>query len=514
MEVDNKTIAKYLTEVRRVNESRSKDAEKEIRKLYKGLLKELNSFIGEYYTKYSNDEGILNAAILQQNAKYAAFLEEVDKNINEITPEVSKLIKKTVEDTYKICYKGMVNAFSQAVDSEKLKESFKGLSIKPEVMKAAVQNPIGGLTLPERLKKNRQEVVYDIKQNISNALMTGERYDTTAKKMAERLDINYNKAIRIVRTESHRVQEKGLMAGAEEIGDSIREDGLVYAAVWRNMGDSRVRPNARVRTKKGWKTVKSKTHANHVKMEGQIIEAGGYFDLGHGVKAKSPGESGDAANDINCRCYVEYEVMRAEEFVERGGKLKERVEKSNNSDIIKSIDIDDFEMMATSHEIKKEVSDVIANTLKEYEREGGMYISDMHFGSFYDKSTGKKALFQVFPNAYGLTELNVNSEILAGKTLAEIDEQIRNTPVNLARNLKEAVVHECGHAKAYYQKSVNEISNMNKTIAENGVKGISYIAEADGAECIAEVEVLLYRGAEIPQEALDLYNKWTGGGKE
>lgn len=325
MEVDNKTIAKYLTEVRRVNESRSKDAEKEIRKLYKGLLKELNSFIGEYYTKYSNDEGILNAAILQQNAKYAAFLEEVDKNINEITPEVSKLIKKTVEDTYKICYKGMVNAFSQAVDSEKLKESFKGLSIKPDVMKAAVQNPIGGLTLPERLKKNRQEVVYDIKQNISNALMTGERYDTTAKKIAERLDINYGKAIRIVRTESHRVQEKGLMEGAEEIGDNIYDDGLIYAAIWRNMGDSRVRPYSRVHTSKGWKTVKSKTHANHVKMEGQIIEAGGYFDLGDGVKAKSPGESGDAANDINCRCYVEYEVIRTEEFVERGGKLKERV---------------------------------------------------------------------------------------------------------------------------------------------------------------------------------------------
>lgn len=328
MEVDNKTLDKYLAEVRRVKESRSEDAEKEIRKLYKGLLKELNSFIGEYYTKYSNDEGILNAAILQQNAKYAAFLEEVDKNINDVTPEVSKSIKKTVEDTYKICYKGMVNAFSQAVDSEKVKESFKGLSIKPEVMKAAVQNPVGGLTLPERLKKNRQEVVYDIKQNIANALMTGERYDTTAKKIAERLDVSYGKAIRIVRTESHRVQEKGLMDGAEETANKIRDDGLIYAAIWRNMGDSRVRPYSRVHTSKGWKTVRSKTHANHVKMEGQIIEAGGYFDLGDGVKAKSPGESGDAANDINCRCYVEYEVMTVDEFVERGGRFKDTPERN------------------------------------------------------------------------------------------------------------------------------------------------------------------------------------------
>lgn len=339
MEVDNKTLQKYLAEVRRVEKSRSEGAEKEIRKLYKGLLKDLVGFVGEYYTKYSDDEGILSAAILQQKAKYASFLEEVDRNIKEITPEVSKTIKKTVEDTYKACYKGMVKALTGAADSEKVKESFKGLSIKPEVMKAAVENPISGLTLPERLEKNRNEVIYDIKQNITNALMTGERYDTTAKKIAERLDISYGKAVRIVRTESHRVEEKGLMDGAEDINEKVRSDGLVYAVIWRNMGDGKVRPYSKVHTSKGWKTYKSKTHADHVKMEGQIIEAGGYFDLGHGVKARSPGESGDAANDINCRCFIEYEMMTEEEFIERGGKLKEReekdVEKADESGIIK-----------------------------------------------------------------------------------------------------------------------------------------------------------------------------------
>ena len=85
MDFDNKTLAQYLVEVKRIEESRSKGADKEIRSLYKALLKNLNSFIGEYYTKYSNDEGILNVAILQQSAKYASFLEEVDKNIKEVT---------------------------------------------------------------------------------------------------------------------------------------------------------------------------------------------------------------------------------------------------------------------------------------------------------------------------------------------------------------------------------------------------------------------------------------------
>ena len=482
MEVDNKTIAKYLTEVRRVNESRSKDAEKEIRKLYKGLLKELNSFIGEYYTKYSNDEGILNAAILQQNAKYAAFLEEVDKNINEITPEVSKLIKKTVEDTYKICYKGMVNAFSQAVDSEKLKESFKGLSIKPEVMKAAVQNPIGGLTLPERLKKNRQEVVYDIKQNISNALMTGERYDTTAKKIAERLDINYGKAIRIVRTESHRVQEKGLMEGAEEIGDKIRDDDLIYAAIWRNMGDSRVRPYSRVHTSKGWKTVKSKTHANHVKMEGQIVEAGEYFDLGNGVRAKSPGESGDAANDINCRCYVEYEVMTEEEFLERGGRLKEKNEKMADSSVDwsetkpqehtkeeqrklveyaaeKGITVYNISAFDGDMEIFKEEIDVLHSTLKEYKIRDKVTveISNKMLDSDFAQTTNRTIML----NTKALRNRTITNRIL------NEDNYLSSTDIS------GIIVHEVGHIisgqygekgleiaqKTYYNIYMKEASN-------------------------------------------------------
>ena len=190
-----------------------------------------------------------------------------------------------------------------------------------------------------------------------------------------------------------------------------------------------------------------------------------------------------------------------------------RFTSKSNSDTIKSIDVDDFELFASSksNNILPEVSKVITDTIKEFENQGGMYISEAHFGEFYDAETGKPALFQVFPNAYGLTELNVNSKILGGKTLDKINELIKNTPVNIANSLEEAVVHECGHAKAYYQKAASEIEEMNKTIKNKGVKEISKIAGKDGAECIAEVEVLLYRGEEVPEKAMELYNEWTRG---
>lgn len=191
--------------------------------------------------------------------------------------------------------------------------------------------------------------------------------------------------------------------------------------------------------------------------------------------------------------------------------LKNGVENDGESGIIKSIDVDDFNDMAETHQISEEVSNLIANVIKQYEDKGGMYISEAHFGDFYDAETGKRALFQVFPNKYGLIDINVNSAIMGGKTVGEIDEMVANTHYNLPNNLVEAVVHECGHAKAYYQKTAEQIQAMNNELKNAGVKGISKIAEDDGAECIAEVEVLLYRGEKVPSKAMELYNKFVKG---
>lgn len=186
---------------------------------------------------------------------------------------------------------------------------------------------------------------------------------------------------------------------------------------------------------------------------------------------------------------------------------------ANNAEggIIKSLDVEDFELAASYADISQEVSGVISGTIKEYESNGGMYISDVHFGDFYDEATGKPALFQIFPNAYGMIEMNINSRLLGGKTVDEIDQMIAKTIINLPQNLREAVIHECGHAKAYYRKTVKEIQEMNRAILNKGVEGISLIAEHDGAECIAEVEVLLARGEKVPKAAMDLYKEHVKG---
>ena len=52
---------------------------------------------------------------------------------------------------------------------------------------------------------------------------------------------------------------------------------------------------------------------------------------------------------------------------------------------------------------------------------------------------------------------------------------------------------------------------MNKELEKIHTKKVSKIAYNDGAECIAEVEVLLSRGAEVPKRAMKLYKKYVKG---
>lgn len=320
-----------LHEIRRIEQSREVLTEKKIRKIYKQLLKELNHFLADEYLKYSKD-GILTVAMLQEKSRYAKFLEEIESHVNNLTPEIVALIKNTVEDTYTACYKGMSESVLKAKDTKSALNYLKDLNIRPEVMKRAIENPVSGLTLPDILEKNRKEVIYDIKQQVNIGLMNGDRYETTAKKVAERLDISYGKATNIVRTETHRVTESGFMDCAKDILDSLDGSGLVYTAAWRTMKDERVRPQHRYRTKSGWKTSISRNGANHQKMEGVIIQVGDKFQIEPNVYAECPSTSGTARNDCRCRCFLEYTLMSVEKFEELTGKS---VDKSGGSGIIK-----------------------------------------------------------------------------------------------------------------------------------------------------------------------------------
>lgn len=300
-------LDRLLAQVRRIEEHREKGAEKEIRKTYQALLQDLRHYLADAYTQYAEDDQ-LSYGILQKHSYYARFLEEVEQKINDISPEVKRLIRSTVEQTYEYTYNGMIDCVKRAVTDATVTAGLKACT--PEVIKHAVENPISKLTLNDRLEKHRKEIVYDIKQNISVGLMNGDRYSTMANRIKQSVDGDYKKAIRITRTETHRIREAAKWESAMETDRVLQtgESGMRMSKTWRTKKDERVRP-AKVKGKS--------RQYDHRRMEGVTLLVDEKFTFPSGARAQYPGGSGVAGEDINCRCSLSYGLQKAEKEPEK-----------------------------------------------------------------------------------------------------------------------------------------------------------------------------------------------------
>lgn len=317
-----KDLEYYLAQARRIEAHREASFEKEIKKTYTDLLHDLRGTLSDAYTKWGTDDQ-LTFADLQKAGYDARFLQEIQQRVDVATKMQAARLQTTVREAYELAYKSMVEGVEKAAGNDtELKKQFKGsVAIRPEQIKAAVNNPVAGLTLNDRLEKKRKDIVYTIKQTVGVGLMNGDRYTTMAKRIAEDLDGDYKKAIRIARTETHRVREAGNVDAAHGIDKVLQDNdsGLRLVKTWKTMKDERVRPQQWRKSGKGWKKTMG-TGANHIKMDGQTVLADEPFELGNGVTADAPGQSGVAAHDINCRCIVVYEMMDDAQYFKKTGK--------------------------------------------------------------------------------------------------------------------------------------------------------------------------------------------------
>jgi len=309
-------LDKWLYLVRRIEEHREEKAVRELQKLYRSLIKDLRKVMGNAFADYADPEtGRLTYADLHRRGLDARLLEEVAAHVSSVSSEESRIIRETVEQTYANCYSGMVQAVGKAVDNEELKEAFSAVeAVKPEVLRAAVNNPVHGLTLSDQLEKNRADIVWGIKQAVGVGLSEGDNYTTMAKRIQKELigpdgsGGSYYKAVRIARTEAHRVREEGNLDAAQNLTEKLEPAGMTMVKTWHTMKDERVRPNRARKTKSGWKYSRGGKY-DHQKMEGVQVPINEEFTLPSGAKTQAPGKSGVAGEDINCRCFLSYDVV-------------------------------------------------------------------------------------------------------------------------------------------------------------------------------------------------------------
>lgn len=313
-------LNEMLYDVKRIAEHRVKLSDEKIEAIYKQLMDDLDRFLADSYKKYADRDGKMYLNYLDEHRQRAAFLQQIVDNVDNLSPTLQSEMQDLINATYEECYRGFAASTKAAATNAEVAALLEDIDVNPQTLQAAVNNNISKLTLPAVLEAHRGQIIYQIQRELTIGLLNGDRYETMAKRISERVGVSQNKAMLITRTEVHRNVESGFMDCAEHLQEGLDGSGLIYAATWRTMGDEKVRPQVRRKTKRGWKTTWSKNGANHMKMEGQTVKAGEMFNLGNGVKAKAPSQSGVAAHDCNCRCFLEYNLMTPEEFKKASGK--------------------------------------------------------------------------------------------------------------------------------------------------------------------------------------------------
>lgn len=274
-------------ELEKANQRRLSRQQTAIKKQYEEMLQGILQDVSGYHAKLEAG-GKLTLEEMTKYKRMDALVKQIEVQSRQLTAQRQKALVDYLKESAKYSYEYM----AYSIETETLARL--GFSqVKSEQILAAINNPIRGLTLNETLEKNRKEVVYQLRTRLTQELANGSTYRSMANVIKDVVENDYRKAITIARTETHRVTE----SGKQEAVTRATKQGIVMMKKWNTSRDVRVR-----------KTTKS----NHVALDGQTVASDQPFNLGSGITAMTPGQSGTPQNDINCRCFATYSVERVE----------------------------------------------------------------------------------------------------------------------------------------------------------------------------------------------------------
>ena len=361
----SRAVQKGFNLMSRISREMSENTKKELVRAYKRSLKNVKGELQAIYEKYEKDGKLTYAEMTKYNRLKKLF-DGVNEELLELTGEVSKLTKELAKDQYHAGF------FQGGYVIEQLagKSVVTNYGIlNPKVVQAAVQNPISGLTLNERLQERRKEIIRECKASITQGLIRGESYAGMAKRITETFENDVVKANRVAQTEAHRCQQ----AGATYVIEMAAKKGIPVFKVWDAALDER-------------------TRAAHQILDGTKVKWDEDFKSPAGGIGPSPGQMGNAADDINCRCTIRPEIPGFEPE-----KRRERIGDSPEGKIInftaykewaKSKGIPNAAVVQQTNLIKKVIEKsgfVPAETIKEaeqYIRDNFDYIKNTDYGNF------------------------------------------------------------------------------------------------------------------------------------
>lgn len=240
-----------------------------IEQVYKKALEEIDNKIMALKSKEQ-----IQSVIYQTK-----YQEQLKNQIQATYDKLTKTWYDTIDEYLKNCYEDSFYSTMYALHQE-------GIPIvipfnQKEVAQASAQDSYHlSDTLSDKLYSNTFDVARKTVGQISKGMAMNESYATIATNIANRASISVNNALRITRTEGHRITNEVKMKTIAKVQD----EGADVVKQWDSAIDRRTRPT-------------------HVELDGQLREIDQPFKIpSTGATAMYPGGFGIAKEDINCRC--------------------------------------------------------------------------------------------------------------------------------------------------------------------------------------------------------------------
>ena len=278
----------------------------------RSLLKNEKAVIKQLERSYQDAIADIDKFILQLLAR------KDTENLQSIIYQIKyqEAIKKELESYLKVLHSKNFNTID-----EYLNECYKQAHIgtlfdlqgqgvplilplnQEQIIKAVTLNSKLSAPLYNALGYNLDALKISVVQEISRGIAQELSYEEIARNLKNITNVDYNKSLRIAKTEGHRIQQEATY----DVQKSAIQKGADVVKQWDSTLDGKTRPT-------------------HRSLDGKIVGVDEYFKSESGYKALYPGGFNVASEDCNCRCCLLQRAKWAlsdEEFTKMNGETNE-----------------------------------------------------------------------------------------------------------------------------------------------------------------------------------------------
>lgn len=233
--------------------------------------------------------------------------------------QIEAILEKLHADEYTTVQQFLSQSYTDAFVGSAYDMFGQGVQlIMPIDHKAAVKAVVTDSKISEGLYESlgvdTKKLKDSISAEITRGIASGMPHSDIARNIASYAKAPLGRAMTIVRTEAHRIQQ----ASAYDAQQVAVSKGANVVKQWMS-------------------TLDGDTRKSHRKLDGQIRELDEPFEM-DGKKAMYPGDFGDPAEDCNCRC----QILQRSRLALDEDELKTLQERAGFFGLDKSKDFDDF----------------------------------------------------------------------------------------------------------------------------------------------------------------------------